>query len=124
MALHPTVAAVTAGLLAGAVAAASAVLAVVGLGAVVLAGLWLASFRGQPPISAFGPGNGASTLLAWWAWPRVLAAVAGAVVLVRLARLGAGEAGTGSVVLVALVLGVLLPLADGALTRAAAAHRG
>ncbi|MBM6402562.1 hypothetical protein [Phycicoccus sonneratiae] len=122
--LGAPVAAVTAGALAGPVAAAGAVLAVVGVAVVVLAGLWLASFRGQPPMSAFGAGNGASTLLAWWAWPRVVAVTAGAVVLVRLARLGAGEAGPLSVAVVVVVLAVLVPVADGALTRAAAAHRG
>ncbi|QIM22735.1 hypothetical protein G7075_18965 [Phycicoccus sp. HDW14] len=117
------VTAVTAGVLAGPVAAVGAVIAVVGVGAVLVAGLWLASFRGQPPLGAVSGGS-PGLLLAWWAWPRVLSAAAGAVVLVRLARLGAGEAGLGSVALVVLVLAVLVPVADGALTRAAAAHRG
>ncbi|MGG5257662.1 hypothetical protein [Phycicoccus avicenniae] len=122
--LGAPVAAVSAGALAGPVAAGAAVIAVLGIGAVVLAGLWLAAFRGQPPMGAFGPNGGPTTLLLWWAWPRVLSVAVGALVLVRLARLGAGEAGIGSVVLVALLLGVLLPVADSALTRAAAAHRG
>ena len=117
------VAVVTAGLLAGPVAGAGAAIAVVGVGAVLLAGLWLSSFRGQPPLGAVS-GNGPGLLLAWWAWPRLLAVAAGTLVLVRLARLGSGQAGFGSVALVVVVLSVLVPVADGALTRAAAAHRG
>lgn len=111
----------TAAALGGAGAAAAAAVALVTVGAVLLPGLWLSTFRGQPPLGALT--SGPSALLAWWAWPRLLSAAAATVVLVRVARLGSGDASAGSVVVVALVLGLLAWAGDGALSRAAGAHR-
>ncbi len=111
----------TAAVLGGAGAAAVAVVALVAVGAVLLPGLWLSTFRGQPPLNALT--SGPSALLAWWAWPRLLSAAAAAVVLVLVARLGSGEASVGSVVVVVLLLGLLAWAGTSALSRAAAAHR-
>lgn len=123
LAVAGPVAVTTAAVLGGAAAAVTAALAVPASGAAVLAGLWSASFRGQPPIQAFGPDGGPSLLLAWWAWPRILSVAGAALVLAQVARFDSGAGAAPSLVVV-LVPALLAWLARSALDRAAGAHRG
>lgn len=75
------------------------------LGGIVMAGQVMASFRGLPPISAFSPRGGMSTMLLWQSVPLLVPVICGAAAT---AALAAGSPLDGALVLGATTWGSAL----------------
>lgn len=102
---------------------AAGILTVLVLTVVSTAAQWVRAFRVLPPTSAMVPGSGPQVLLAWMAWPFLLAGLAGSAAVVSLDRLASGSTSPAPLLVCVGVLALVPTLASRALDRAATAHR-